>query len=502
MSVAALFLGLLAFVAVLRVLDAQKVAGGIINTTQQALSVMMNGDIADDDKEAQVRRASLKLLGGFFWIAGIGAAALGASALIVWTGAALGFYTVDQAIAIALGWPFILGSTAIAIALWIGLDTMRATPADVDTRIEVPYSPLDKALHDFAFASPARQIRLGALETKLYRRRIHAQTAKRPIFITSLPRAGTTIMLEALANLPRLASATYQHMPFTLSPLLWGGFSRSFRKAGDKTERTHGDGIEVGMDSPEAFEEMLWMAFWPEHYTSDHITPWTPDDRNPEFEAFFRTHMAKIVATKPGAARYVSKNNANIARLGLLEHLFPDAAIIVPIRNPRAQVRSLLGQHLRFGELHTREPFARRYMEGIGHFEFGATLRPIAFNASPADMNVTEHTDFWLRYWIAAYQHVLTTAGPRTVFVDHDELCAKPGLLLPELAAAIGLEDQSEVAVMAGIFRAPRPVPTLPNASPSLMQRADILHAELCNHAVGHSPSSIGKSCNEIAVTR
>ncbi|WP_299706610.1 sulfotransferase [uncultured Tateyamaria sp.] len=493
MSVAALVLGLFAFIAVLRILDAQRVAGGIIDTTQQALSVMMNSDIADEDKEAQVQRASIKLLGGFFWITAIGAVSLGASAFIVWGGAALGFYTVDKAIAVALGWPFILGSTVVAIVLWIALEKLRETTTEASAPAEVPYGPLDKALHDFAFASPERQIRLGALETKLYRRRIRTETSRQPVFITSLPRAGTTIMLEGLASLPHFASATYQHVPFTLSPLLWGGFSRKFRKAGDKSERAHGDGIEVGLDSPEAFEEMLWMAFWPEHFANNRITPWTAEDEKPEFEAFFRTHMAKIVATKPGATRYISKNNANIARLALLERLFPDASIVVPIRNPRAQVRSLLRQHLRFADLHAREPFARRYMEGIGHFEFGAALRPIEFTTLRTSLPAPEHVDFWLRYWIDAYQNVLATAGPRTFFVDHDALCATPHSLLHELTAAIELEDQGGVSAMADILRAPGPTPDLSAASPSLMQRADILHEELCSQAIGRALSPTGK---------
>ncbi|WP_179378336.1 sulfotransferase [Jannaschia marina] len=494
MSVAALLLGIVAFVAVLRVLDAQRVAGGIIGTTQQALSVMANSDLPDDDKEVEVRRASIKLLGGFFRIATIGVAAFAAPALIVWGGSALGFYSVDQAMAVALGWPFILGSTAVMVAIWIGLDRLRDETTGDDARAEVPYSPVDKALHDFAFAAPDRQIRLGNLETRLYRRRINADAAARPVFITSLPRAGTTIMLEGLADLPFFASATYRHMPFTLSPLLWGGFSRAFRKETDKAERAHGDGIEVGLESPEAFEEMLWMAFWPNHYKTDHIAPWTAEDRNPEFEAFFRTHMAKIVATKPDAGRYISKNNANIARLGLLQRMFPDASIIVPVRNPRAQVRSLLRQNLHFAELHAREPFARRYMEGLGHYEFGAALRPIAFEDAPEDANGSDNVDFWLRYWIAAYRHVLSTAGPQTVLVDYDALCSEPGDVLPDLGAAMGLEHPGDLTPVAGILRAPTPAPDLAGASASLMQQADDLHNELCNQAIGRALAATGKS--------
>ncbi len=30
--------------------------------------------------------------------------------------------------------------------------------------------------------------------------------------------------------------------------------------------------------------------------------------------------------------------------------------------------------------MHARDPFARRYMEAIGHYDFGANLRPIDFD--------------------------------------------------------------------------------------------------------------------------
>jgi hypothetical protein len=41
---------------------------------------------------------------------------------------------------------------------------------------------------------------------------------------------------------------------------------------------------------------------------------------------------------------------------------------------------SLLRQHLNFLEIHRRGPFAKSYMEGIGHVDFGANLRPVDFD--------------------------------------------------------------------------------------------------------------------------
>lgn len=487
MTVLALLLGLVAFVAVLHVLRAQQLAGNAVRTAQSAIGTIADPELGDDEKEARVRRASLSLLGSFAAIAGTGIAACGAAALMVWGGAALDLYDLGAAMDTALGWPFILGSCVVAVALWLVL-SRRTRAAETGDREEVPYDPLDKALHNYAFASPDRQRRLGEVETRLYRRRIDTDAAARPVFITSLPRAGTTILLETLSGAPDFASATYRHMPFTLAPLLWGGFSRVFRKSGTRAERAHGDGIDVGIDSPEAFEEMLWMTFWPGHYAGCTIQPWSADERDEAFESFFRTHMAKIVASRPGATRYVSKNNANIARLPLLHTLFPDATLLIPVRDPWSQTESLLRQHRRFADLHAREPFARQYMQGIGHFEFGEALKPIAFPGGPHDQSGANTPEFWLRYWVDAYEHVLATAPPNAVFVDHDALCRAPDRHLALLADKLGMDDSRPLTGMAGTLRAPRPVPEPSDVPATLMTRADDVYAELRRRAIGHTP--------------
>lgn len=484
MTVAGLVAGLVTFVLLLRLLNARRLAHEVIGAAHGAVGIMTDPDLSDDEKETSVRRASIALFGRFLQIGGVAVASLGASAFVVWAGSAVGLYTLDDAVRVAAGWPFILFSSAGAVAVWIALDRRVDTGANARRSEEVPYSPLDKALHNFAFASPSRHLRLAEVETALYRRRIDPARAARPVFVTSLPRAGTTILLQALARHPELASATYRHMPFTFAPLLWGGFSTAFRKSSGMSERAHGDGIEVGIDSPEAFEEMIWMAFWPDHYAHKHIRPWRGDARDPEFEAFFRTHIAKIVATRPGAARYLSKNNANIARLPLIEAMHPDASIVIPVRDPVAQVASLLRQHRRFCALHDRDPFARQYMEGLGHFEFGAALRPIAFGEVPPDPAEADEVGFWLGYWNDAYEHVLATAGGRAVFVDHDALSAAPERGLQALAAVLGLDAPAALTTQAGTFRPPHPVPDLAGAPPRLMRRARELHDELRRHAL------------------
>lgn len=492
MAVAALVAGLIAFIAVLEGLSVRRHVVAMLGTAQNAIGAMADPDLDDEAKEKHAQRATLLMLKDLLVLVAIGAAACLAAALFVVGGSLIGLFSLDTALGIATSWSFIAWSSVGGIALWlllarVGRRTGDETKSDAGGA-EVPYSALDKALHNYAFASPARQIRLASIEDRLWDRTIAATRAERPVFITSLARAGTTILLELLAGQKEFASASYRNMPFTMAPLLWGRISGLFYRAGEKTERAHGDGIAVNLDSPEAFEEMIWMAFWREHYADGRIETWTEKDRKREFEAFLARHMKKIVAGTPGAHRYLSKNNANIARLALIPVAFPDAQVLIPVRDPVAHVASLMRQHRRFSDLHARDRFARQYMEGIGHFEFGAALRPIAFPGAPESAEGAEHADYWLRYWIAAYEHILSTAPAVAVFVDHDALASRPVLHLPLLAEALGLDDKAALLSASGMFRAPRAAPVLAGASPDLLRRAGHLHAALLERTLQPMP--------------
>jgi hypothetical protein len=453
MIVITLGLAVLVFVLALEALGATKVAAGAVGTARAAVGAMRAQDLPEEEKEARLRRASLSLFGSFARVAAIGAAALAASAAVVLIGAALGLFTLHEALSVAAAWPFLLGSTLLGAGAWATARRLRRSrPAGpAQDAAGVPYRPLDRALHRMAFGALDVQRALADHESRLHAERLDMAHARRPIFITSLPRAGTTVMLETLAALPELASATYRHMPFPLLPLMWGDVSRRFGRAAGAAERAHGDGIEVGFDSPEAFEEPLWMAFWPGHYGPRAIQPWDAGEDRAGFESFFRRHMAKVVAAEGGGARrYVSKNNAGIARIGLLQRIFPDAMLVVPVRDPWAQVASLMRQHARFTRLHAAEPFARRYMEGLGHFEFGEALRPFAFDGASADPSGADAAAFWLELWCGAYERALGEAKERVVFVDHDALSAAPRAYLPALAAALELEDPAALAARVG----------------------------------------------------
>jgi len=304
------------------------------------------------------------------------------------------------------------------------------------------YGTVDRALHRMAFSAPFVQQTAADIEEGMFGRLIDSVPDRPPIFITALPRAGTTVLLNALHELPGVATHLYRDMPFVMAPLFWSRFSGGFRQRAEPKERAHRDGILVGYDSPEAFEEVLWLRFWPQKYREDGIDLWTAADFDPEATACFRRHFRKIVALRrAGVGRYVSKNNANIARLELIPMAFPGATIIVPLRDPVEHAASLQRQHENFLGQHARDSFVKRYMADIGHFEFGELHRPICFDGfSRMTAGLTPgEPDYWLAYWIAAYRYV--QAHRESVHLLPQEGLADAGSRnLPELCRRIGLD--------------------------------------------------------------
>ena len=120
--------------------------------------------------------------------------------------------------------------------------------------------------------------------------------------------------------------------------------------------------------------------------------------------------------------------------------MFPGAGIVVPLRHPAEHAASLLRQHRNFVELHAGDPFVKRYMRDIGHLEFGALHRPVAFAgmAERASGLGAEDPDYWLAYWISAYNCVAEHADdliivPETALQTHSQdtmraICAAFGL--------------------------------------------------------------------------
>jgi hypothetical protein len=283
------------------------------------------------------------------------------------------------------------------------------------------YSALDRLLHRLALASPALAEMAHDIERGMFLKKAPAGTGAH-VFVTGLARAGTTILMREIHRTGQFGSLTYADMPFVLAPSLWARLSRKGHQPGVRAERAHGDGIEVDMSSPEALDEVYWRVFAGKDYIgAEGLSPHEPDA---DLIQGYRD-LIRLVLLKTGKARYVSKNNNTVLRLGALAAAMPEAAFLVPLRRPLDHAASLLGQHQRFLASDT---FTRDYMTWLGHHEFGATHRPFLFADRPAGDPMT--LDYWLRLWLAVYGALdrVEAARPNVTFVPYEALSADPAV--------------------------------------------------------------------------
>jgi hypothetical protein len=353
------------------------------------------------------------------------------------------------------------------------------------------YGFLGRAIHRFAFAHPVIQKSLSDLENDLFRSRIAGVEVREPVFITGLPRAGTTLLLDLLYRTGEFAAHTYRNMPFVMTPLLWRRFSAGFGKSAEVNERAHGDGMTVSYDSPEAFEEAVWLLYLGRDILArKRIRTLSAADVTEEFGDVLALHMRKLIAAHDsddgsGQLRYLSKNNANISRLPALRHMFPDSKILVAFREPLAHIGSLMRQHGRFLEIHAADEFSRKYMGWVGHREFGADFAPIEFPGLQ-EVKVEARSvsaEFWLRYWTSAYGMVLSQMDAGIQLVDFDALVTHGRGSLSRLADRIGVANS--FLARTDVLRAPTSTPVPPDRVPTeLLNEARSVHEELKRRSV------------------
>lgn len=321
---------------------------------------------------------------------------------------------------------------------------------------------------------PAFWIKLGAIETKLLAPDLPDAPAAAPIYISGLARSGSTILLEILARHPDCTSHRYQDFPFLFTPYWWNTLLKfSPSKSRKAQERAHGDGIMITPESPEAMEEMLWMAFFEHLHDPTQSNVLGRTTSYPEFETFYRDHIKKLLLARK-RKRYVSKGNYNISRMAYLQRLSPDAKFILPIRDPVSHVASLVRQHKRFSDAGHADKRATAHMSQVGHFEFGLNRIPVNTGnvqriqeIQAAWKNGEEIRGFAL-YWDMIYRFVYDqlNADPilakSTKILSHATLCADPNITLREMLSHCQLSaDNAWLDTQAKMIRPEKSATTL-----------------------------------------
>ena len=260
------------------------------------------------------------------------------------------------------------------------------------------YSNIQKFLHDFVLSKKIINKSLFELEKIIYLKNKDIKNQSH-VFITGLPRSGTTSLLNFLFSSDEYSSLTYNDMPFMLSP----NFSKLFYKKDiSKKERLHGDGINFDNNSPEALDEIFF-------------------DNNEEFVKNELENYIQLILLSNNKTKYLSKNNLNYKRIDLIQSILPNSIFLVPIREPLQHANSLLNQHLHFNQLQKEDDFIRRYMNYLGHNEFGLNHKPWNDPVSYQDYN---KIDYWLEQWFLFYQDIYDKYQSNTncYFVLYEEL--------------------------------------------------------------------------------
>jgi len=241
------------------------------------------------------------------------------------------------------------------------------------------YNLIEKILHDCIFSTKLINKTLFEFEKLLF---LHENNIKNNnhVFITGLPRSGTTSILNYLYSTNQFASLKYMHMPFILSPNLSKKIFAN-KKSIDK-ERLHSDGIFYNLNSPESFDEVFFS----------NSTKFIIDEL---------VNYLTLITSVEKKDRYLSKNNLNYKRISLINSILPNAVFFIPIRHPLQHSNSLLYQHSHFLKLQKKNAFIKRYMSYLGHNEFG--FNHLSWN-KPLKFKDTFQINYWLEQWYLFYE--------------------------------------------------------------------------------------------------
>ena len=231
------------------------------------------------------------------------------------------------------------------------------------------YSKIQKFLHDIVLNKKFINKSLFEIEKIIFLKNKDIKNQSH-MFITGLPRSGTTSILNFLYSSNQYASLTYKSMPFVLSP----NFSKLFHKKNiAKKERMHGDGITYDINSPEAFDELFFS-------------------NDKEFVENELLNYLQLISISQNKTKYLSKNNLNFKRIDLIHSILPNSIFLIPIREPLQHSYSLLNQHLHFSQLQKNDDFIKRYMNYLSHNEFGLNHKPWNKPVNFYDLN---KIDYW-----------------------------------------------------------------------------------------------------------
>ncbi len=314
-----------------------------------------------------------------------------------------------------------------------------------------------------------------ALGKKLLKRELKRKTKKglerRPDFliISGLARAGTTSMMNHIAKRKEFSSLSYANMPFLLAPNLWAKIYRP--KSGNEKERSHQDGIKIGLSSYEALEEYYHKTEAEDQYIEEK----TLREYRLSAEAHDRyLDYQKLIRQSPEQI-YLAKNNNFLLRYSSLREHNPQFTMVILFREPLLHAASLLEKHHQYCALQQEDPFVLEYMNWLGHHEFGLGHKVFSFDRQTPPIGEPEELDYWLKVWLNYYQKALSIEDDKTLFIAYEDFCREPQKCLDKIYRNMDLKPKPE---QIPSFANNRELGH-PNCSEALLAEAEALYQKL-----------------------
>ncbi|MDP4845278.1 MAG: sulfotransferase family protein [Salibacteraceae bacterium] len=330
------------------------------------------------------------------------------------------------------------------------------------------YSELQQLLHHLVLDNVEIGKKLFQFERKRYST-LPDHDAEQFVIVSGLARAGTTSLIIKLATLEIFATLSYANMPLLMAPNLW---SKIYQPKNNKTkERSHKDGIEIGLNSNEALEEYFFKIITNNRFVHENKLM-IHELSEEEYHDYLDYQN---VVRKHSSHTYLAKNNNFLLRYDAIRKINSSFVMIIMFRDPLTHASSLLDKHLSFSKLQTEDPFVLDYMNWLGHHEFGLNHIRFDFGNSDELSSCSKNSiEYWLHIWINYYEYALSAKHKNTIYICYEEYCQNPRKAIGTVFEKL---DISAPFYTAEPFKNRRN--NVSDFDPKLLEKAQKLYAEL-----------------------